>query len=92
MSYRLQVVVSPEERERFRRMAKREGLSVSAWIRRIALKQVETDARVPLRSAAGLENFFRSIDDSDSAPEPDWEVHKAAIEKSRLDGSTPPPP
>lgn len=92
MSDRLQVVVSPEERESFRRQAKREGLSVSAWLRRLGRAQVEEHDRPGLRTAEDLRAFFHSIRERRTGREPDWEEHKAAIEKSRVEGLPQPPP
>jgi Mobilization protein NikA len=36
---RLQVLVSRQEKEAFRQMAKREGLSLSAWLREAGLRR-----------------------------------------------------
>ena len=93
MAYRLQVVVDGDERESFRRQAKREGLSVSAWLRRLGHRAVEENQPegLDLRTAEGLEEFLGRMGEK-KGQEPDWEEHEEAIARSRLQGLPVPPP
>jgi len=74
-SERTQVLLSPEQLERVKRIARREGMSVGAVIR----EAVDAFTWTPLdRRRAAIEHMM-SLD----APVDDWEVMKAQIEESR---------
>lgn len=82
---RIHVVIDEVERETFRAQARREGRSLSDWLReagRAQLLQVRPSA---LSTAADLDAFFEAIDrrHGDEAAEEDWDAHKARIAASR---------
>lgn len=88
---RIQVLVTEQERERLRRAAEREGISLSGWLRRAGLEKADassTDQRI--RTAAELERFFRSCDrrNREKGREPDWDEHLAVIDRSRGGGQS----
>ncbi len=87
MSKRVQVVMDEEERETFRRVAEREGLSLSAWLREAAREKLESseDRRV-IKTAEELKRFLASCRQSEKGVEPDWEQQKAMIERSARSG------
>jgi hypothetical protein len=86
---RVQVLLSEEERERFRMHAKATGTSLSNWLRRAGLKQAdELESRPRLDSVDALEEFFAECDalDDSGKTEPDWEQTKKLIADSRARG------
>jgi predicted HicB family RNase H-like nuclease len=87
MSKRVQVVLDEEEREHFRRMAKSEGLSLSAWLREAAREKIAAlERRRTIETADELKRFFGQCRQSEKGVEPEWEQHKAVIERSRRSG------
>ena len=88
MSTRVQVILSEQDRERFRRLAKQEGLSLSGWLKRAGLERAAAlTAPERLRSTHDLRDFFARCDERESGREPDWEEHLAVIKRSRSRGS-----
>jgi hypothetical protein len=86
---RVQVLMSAEERERFRRMAREEGLSLSAWLRRAGLERLEAaGTRRRLDEPARLDAFFRECDAREPGTEPDWENHLRVMRGSRRAGQS----
>jgi hypothetical protein len=84
---RVQVLIEEREREAFRRVAKREGKSLSGWLRESALDRLEaTKAAAKVSSVAHLKEFFKSCDLREKGREPDWEEHLNTIEQSRKTG------
>jgi hypothetical protein len=86
---RIQVLVTEEERQRLRGIAGREGLSLSAWLRRLGLERAEAMAGVErLETAAELDRFFRACDrrEAVASREPDWDEHLRVINASRSSG------
>jgi hypothetical protein len=87
MSKRVQVVLDEEERETFRRVAEREGLSLSAWLREAAREKLaSSERRSIIKTPDELRRFFAMCRESEKGIEPDWERHKAVIERSRRSG------
>ena len=86
---RVQLVISDEDRERFRYQARREGMSLSAWLRAAAHDRLEQNqSRKTFQSVADLEEFFRECTAREaSTPEPDWEEHLRVINDSRRRGT-----
>ena len=86
---RVQLVIPDEDRDRFVHQARREGMSLSAWLRAAARERLDRRLqRRPFRSPADLDAFFRRCDALDGPPsEPDWDEHMAAIEDSRRRGA-----
>lgn len=87
MSTRVQVILDNEHKVLIEHQARREGLSLSAWIRRAALAQLEAQRRA--RRVDDLESFFAEINSRpDEALEPDWEVVKAQLAEDKAAGDT----
>ena len=90
----VQLTISDEDRDRFMRQARSEGLTLSAWLTAVALDRLEARHRAePVRhderfeSLEDLKRFFEECDARrGSNPEPDWEEHKRAIAESRIRG------
>lgn len=87
---RVQIVIPDEDRERYAHQARREGLSLSAWLRAAASERLRRRQKIqPFRSPAEMEEFFRECDALDGPPsEPDWEEHLVAIDQSRRRGGS----
>ncbi len=85
---RVQLVISDEERDRFVRQARKEGMTLSAWLRTAAYQRLaEQQKSQPFESPADLEGFFRACDAlGGPGQEPDWEEHLAVIGRSRRRG------
>lgn len=85
---RIQVLLHPEERERFRELARERGLSLSAWVREAALKEAtEQSRRARIRSLEALREFFAACDARELATEPEWEEHLAVLGGSKVAGA-----
>ena len=85
---RVQLIIPDEDRDRFVRQARREGLTFSAWLRIAARERFEEQRRAEcFDSPDDLKGFFARCD-ARRGPgvEPDWEEHKSVISESRLDG------
>ncbi len=87
---RVQLVIPDEDRDRFVHQARREGMTLSAWLRAAARARLEDRQRVRrFESLEDLEAFFRACDALDGPEtEPDWEEHLAVINASRASGTT----
>lgn len=85
---RVQVLIEEEEREEFRREAEREGLSLSAWLRRAGQERLGARRVRRIASVRDLKAFFRAVSDREAGREPDWSEHKAAIARSRASGQS----
>ena len=87
---RVQLVMPDADRDRFVDQARREGLSLSAWIRAAAQERLETRQRVkPFESPDDLREFFRNCASLDSPEaEPDWSEHLRVMSVSRGTGVT----
>lgn len=85
---RVQLIIPDEDKARFVRQARREGLTFSAWLRAAARERLEARQRAQrFQSPEDLQRFFEECD-ARRGPgvEPDWDEHKRAIEASRLHG------
>ena len=87
---RVQFVVPDEERDLFVRQARKEGMTLSAWLRTAAYQRLAEQQRSqPFESPADLEEFFRLCDALEGPRrEPDWEEHLGVIEESRKQGTS----
>ena len=87
---RVQLVIPDEDRDRFVHQARREGMSLSKWLRTAARDRLRQQQRSdPLESAADLDAFFRTCDELEGPKvEPYWEEHLMVINES-LDRSVP---
>lgn len=87
---RVQLVIPDEDRDRFVHQARREGLTLSAWLRAAARERLNRQRRsAPFSSRAEMEEFFRACDALDGpGSEPDWNEHLNVIDASRREGTT----
>jgi hypothetical protein len=84
---RIQVLLDPEERELFRRLARQRGLSLSAWLRDAGLRRAAEEGEVTrMRTVEALRAFFVACDQRETGREPDWEEHLAVLDASKRDG------
>ena len=86
---RVQLVIPDDDRDRFVHQARREGLSLSAWLRAAARDRLNRRQRTaPFSSSEEMEEFFRACDALDGpASEPDWNEHLSVIDASRREGA-----
>ena len=86
---RVQLVMADEDRERFVEQARREGMSLSAWLRAAARERLAMRRRVKLfETPEDVEEFFRSCASLEGPEsEPDWDEHLAVINESRGKGA-----
>ena len=82
---RVQLVIPDEDRDRFIHQARREGMTLSAWLRTAAHDRLEARRRTEhFDSSADLEDFFRECDALEGPKvEPDWDEHLDIIAASR---------
>lgn len=82
---RVQLVIPDEDRDRFVHQARREGLTLSAWLRIAARERLEDRQRSgSFRSTVDLEKFFMACDTLEGPEvEPEWDEHLSAIAESR---------
>lgn len=86
---RVQVLLEPEERERFARAATRCGESLSTWLRRAGQALLDRESSARVCSVGELRAFFDTCERrDDGTPEPSWEESKRAIEASRGSGTS----
>jgi hypothetical protein len=85
---RIQVVVDERERAAFRRQARVEGRSLSAWLREAGRDRLrESQRRTCFDDRASLDAFFDRCDQLEGpSREPDWSEHLQVIEESRRQG------
>jgi hypothetical protein len=89
MAERVQVILKPEEKLRLQRQAEREGTSLSAWLRRVALERLaQTAEKARIESAAQLRRFWKQCAEIEEGREPDWEQQREVIARSRRSGAT----
>ena len=86
---RVQLVMPDGDRERFVDQARREGMSLSAWLRAAARERLEARQSVKLfESPQDVEEFFRSCAALDGPEtEPDWSEHLRVMSESRAIGA-----
>ena len=86
---RVQLVIPDEDRDRYVHQARREGVTLSSWIRTAAQQRLRQQQRVsPFEGSADLKKFFKECDALDGpAEEPDWEVQVAVMNESRRRGA-----
>ena len=86
---RVQLVMPDDDRDRFIHEARREGMSLSAWLRAAARERLEARQRVKLfESPEDVKKFFRSCAALEGPQtEPDWSGHLSVISDSRGQGA-----
>ena len=74
---RIQLVISDEDRDRYLYQARKEGMTLSAWLRAAARERLQKrQSAKPFQSPEELEEFFRACDRLEGPePEPDWDEH-----------------
>ena len=85
---RLHITIPDEDRDRFVAQAKREGMTLSAWLRAAAHARIESRRQLrPSETPEELEAFFRESNAA-AGPglEPDWDEHLAVMRESQLGG------
>lgn len=86
---RVQLVMPDDEWERFVEQARREGMSLSVWLRVAARERLGKRQSVKqFESPEDVAEFFAScatLDDPDT--EPDWDEHMRVMNASRASGS-----
>lgn len=86
---RVQVLMGEREREEFRKLADRSGMSLSAWLRHAGLERASRQKeKTQLDSREALREFFTRCDDREQGVEPDWREHQQVIETSKRSGDS----
>ena len=87
---RVQLIIPDDDRDRFVRQARKEGMTLSAWLRAAAHERLEErQRRQQFESPADLEAFFRQCDALPGPEsEPDWDEHLQVINSSRARGTS----
>ena len=85
---RVQLVIPDADRDRFVHQARREGMTLSAWLRTAARERLEEQQGAePFESPEDLEAFFDTCDALEGpTSEPDWGEHLDVISESRRQG------
>ncbi len=85
---RVQLVIPDADKTRFVHQARREGLSLSAWLRAAAKDRLaEKHNAKGFKSVEDMKAFFdECLEKAGPGPEPDWEEYKAIISESKLKG------
>ena len=84
----MQVILSDEEKSRLQREARRQRMSLSAWLRHAALERLAATEQRGLTSRADVERFFAACDLRETGEEPAWEDHVKVISRSRGRGAS----
>ena len=85
---RVQLVIPDADKDRFVHQARREGMSLSAWLRAAAHERLAEHQKVErFQSAEDVKAFFKRVH-AEAGPgrEPDWEEHLAVINESKMRG------
>lgn len=82
---RVRLEIPDEDRDRFVLQARRESLTLSAWLRNAAHARLENRQRSELfESPEDIEKFFIACDTLEGPEtEPEWNEHLSAIAESR---------
>ena len=85
---RVQLVISDADKSRFVSQARREGMSLSAWLRAAAHNRLAEREKVKrFESEEEMREFFRRCHErAGPGPEPDWEEYLEIINESKLRG------
>ena len=85
---RVQLVIPDDEWERFVEQTRREGMSLSAWLRAAARERLEKHQKVKrFESPEDVMEFFKSCAALDGPEtEPDWDEHLRVMNESRSSG------
>ncbi|HDI79021.1 MAG TPA: hypothetical protein ENF54_05220 [Desulfobacteraceae bacterium] len=81
MSIRVQVILDESEAALFRAQAKRDGKSLSAWLREAGKRLLEErQSQEKMSDPEDLRSFFQKCNMEEKGREPDWEEYKRLIE------------
>ncbi len=85
---RVQLVIPDEHRDRFLYQARKEGVTLSAWLRAAAHERLSRTQRTdPFESTQDVEEFFRECDALErDQKEPDWSEHRAVMSEAQPSG------
>ena len=86
---RVQLIIPDTDRALFVDQARREGKSLSAWLRASAHARLEDRQRVRrFESPEDVQEFFRECEAMEGPEaEPDWSTHLQVIKESRASGT-----
>ncbi len=90
MATRIHLVLAEEEKARLEGAARREGMTLSAWIREAAREKLMDSGPSSLASASELTSFFADCDQREMGRESDWDAHREVIEASKRAGAPDP--
>jgi hypothetical protein len=90
MATRIHLVLEEEEKARLEGAARREGMTLSAWLREAAREKLADAGPKSLNSLGELNAFFAECDRREKGREPDWEAHRKVIEASKGAGAADP--
>ena len=84
------MLIPDEDRARFVHHARREAMSISAWLQAAALERLARQSQTRrFASGTDLDSFLAHCDALEGPDtEPDWEQHRLVIEHSRGRGRT----
>ena len=87
---RIHLIVSEPDRTRYAAAARREGLTLSAWLRAAAADRLDSQSNTePFRTKDDVWRFFADRDaEAGCGTEPDWEQHLAVMRASRSRGAS----
>ena len=87
---RVQLVMPDDDRDSYVDQARREGKSLSEWLREAARERLESRRKARrFQSAEDIRAFFRRCDQLEGPEtEPDWSEHLQTINEARARGQT----
>ena len=87
---RVRLIIPDEEHDRFVREARRQGMTLSAWLRAAGRERLKEWHRAePFESPEDLQAFFAACDALEGPErEPEWKDHLEVIAKSRRGGAS----
>ena len=85
---RVQLIIPDEDKARFVRQARKEGLTFSAWLRAAARERLQERQRAErFESPEDLQRFFEKCDAREGpGMEPDWDEHLQTLHESKTSG------
>lgn len=91
MADRVHILMDAAEKARYRRLAAREGKTLSEWLREAAAEKAASARQArSLDTPEALSAFFEECRAREAGlgREPDWEEHRRVIERSIATGAT----
>ena len=86
---RVQLIIRDEDKSRYIHQARKEGLTLSAWLRAADERLERKSCTDPFESIADMKEFFYKCDKLESdGTEPDWEQHLFVIQDTRNKATT----